>query len=81
MGITLNRHLGDESGLICGQYTRLTESGRAAIKCPLCGLTFSLPSHLRVELDGRAVPALKCPQTSCPLFDYVTLESYWEEFA
>ena len=77
MGVVYQRHLGDESTLLCGQYTLRTESFRAALKCALCGLTFTLPSHCRVEPDGRAVPAIKCPQASCPFFEFVTLEGHW----
>lgn len=79
MGVMLQRHLGTEDGLLCGQFTVETESGRPAIKCPLCGLVFSLPGHCRIEPDGRAVPAVKCPQTSCPFFEYVTLGDVWSE--
>lgn len=79
MGVVYQRHLGDESGLLCGQFTRETESGRAALKCALCGLVFTLPAHCRVEPDGRVVPAIKCPQTSCAFFEYITLESHWIE--
>lgn len=79
MGITLNRNLGTEDALNHGEFTVNTESGRAAIRCPLCGCVFSLPSHCRVEPDGRAVPAIRCPQLSCSLFEYVTLSDHWSD--
>ena len=77
MGVTLNRYLGPEHDLPCGQFTLDTPSGRAALSCPLCGLVFSLPSHCRTEPDGRVVPAVKCPQVSCSFFEYVTLSDHW----
>jgi hypothetical protein len=80
VGVSLQRHLGVESEMLHGQFTVNTESGRAAIKCPLCGLVFTLPSHCRVEPDGRAVPAVSCPQVMCPFMEYVTLADIWSEY-
>lgn len=79
MGVVFNRHLGGEDTLLCGQFTLETESFRAAIKCALCGLVYSLPKHCRVEPDGRVVPAVRCPQISCPFFEFITLSDHWME--
>lgn len=79
MGVILQRHLGTEDGLLCGQFTVATESGRPALSCPLCALVFSLPVGHRIEPDGRVVPAVKCKQVSCSFFEYITLESVWSE--
>lgn len=76
MGVVFNRYLGDEDALPHGQYTLRTESGRASLRCPLCGNVAPLPSHCRVEPDGRVVPAIKC-LALCPFFEYVTLSDHW----
>jgi len=76
VGVTFNRLLGTEDALDPGQYTRETDSGRAALRCALCGCVFSLPAHCRVEPDGRVVPAIKCVQVGCAFFEYVTLSDY-----
>lgn len=76
MGVTFNRMLTDEESLVAGSYTLRTESGRASLRCPICGNIAPLPSHCRVEPDGRVVPAIKCLMV-CAFFDFVTLESHW----
>lgn len=79
MGVVFNRNLGEESALNHGEFTVATESKRPALRCALCGCVFSLPSHCRIEPDGRTVPAVRCPQLSCPFFEYVTLSDIWGE--
>lgn len=79
MGVTYNRNLGSIEALDHGQYTLETESSRAALRCALCGYLFVLPAHCRVELDGRVVPAIKCPAPGCSFFEYVTLADHWSD--
>jgi hypothetical protein len=79
VGVTLNRALVLPDDLRAGEFTMRTESGRAALSCPLCGNVVELPSHFRVEPDGRVVPAFKCRAAHCAFFEYITLADHWLE--
>ena len=79
MGLRVNRNLGKVECLQPGEYTTETASGNAAVCCPVCGGISDIdPATHRTELDGRVVPAWKCPTETCVLFDYLTLEARFE---
>lgn len=79
MALRFQRCLGPVTSLEAQQFTIATASGEPAIACPLCGGTFDLPETHSYDREGVVVPALECPDETCPFSDYIVLGSISED--
>lgn len=78
MAIVLQRHLGPVAHLDQGQWTSETASGKPAVSCSLCGNISELDEHT-VDRQGNVTPRWCCPNSSCPVMEFLRLESFGEE--
>jgi hypothetical protein len=79
VAIRFQRLYAPESSLDGRQYTVVTESRRPALCCPWCLCVFPLPAGVALDHAGRSSHAVKCPQAICAFWDWVELESVWED--
>lgn len=84
MGIRLQRQLASREALTPGQFfTDVLNHAPGQlclvyVCCPGCGGVDTLsPDHV-VERGGRVVPAWKCPTATCPIHEWLELDSYGE---
>jgi hypothetical protein len=79
MAITFRRIL--TPGVTPGaqEFTRETESGRAALGCPVCGHVFELPPGFAPDQTGRVNYAVSCPTGVCDFWDWCELADHWLE--
>lgn len=77
MGDVYQRLLGAASSLDPGQWTKDARiEAQAVIRCASCGGIDGLGAEHEIGLDGRVVPAWRCPTVTCGNVSWLWLEAW-----